>query len=81
MVSKITVFEPHFDGAQFGPASIETGKEENRGAADSPADGPRSKSRFVMVLQGATVFVVLFVTLWIVLSRLLSDDEADREQD
>ena len=22
MVSKITIFEPHFDGAQFGPASI-----------------------------------------------------------
>lgn len=22
MVSKITIFEPHFDGAQFGPSSI-----------------------------------------------------------
>lgn len=22
MVSKITIFEPHFDGAQFGPASL-----------------------------------------------------------
>lgn len=24
MVSKITIFEPHFDGAQFGPASLES---------------------------------------------------------
>lgn len=23
MVSKITIFEPHFDGAQFGPAAVE----------------------------------------------------------
>lgn len=25
MVSKITIFEPHFDGAQFGPASMGVG--------------------------------------------------------
>lgn len=32
MVSKITIFEPHFDGAQFGPASL----PGDDAAAESP---------------------------------------------
>ena len=70
MVTKITFFEGHFDGAQFGPASRpagDTGEEETAAAA--------SKSRLVTLLQGAAVFVVLFVLLWVVLSRLLSDED------
>lgn len=36
MVSKITIFEPHFDGAQFGPATLQTDSDEE-GAETSPA--------------------------------------------
>lgn len=75
MVSKITVFEAHFDGAQFGPASIEAGREENGQAESRPEDQSGAKSPVTTLLQGATVFVVLFVVLWIALSRLLSEDE------
>lgn len=85
MVSKITIFETHFDGAQFGPASVElpTGDDSDAGSSGSDrssepesADKRGSKSRFVMVLQGVTVFILLFGTLWVGLSRLL-----DREDD
>lgn len=42
MVDKITIFEPHFDGAQFGPASIPgdvlPGGEHD--ADDEPAELP-----------------------------------------
>ena len=33
------------------------------------------KSRLVTVLQGAAVFVVMFVVLWVGLSRLLGDEQ------
>lgn len=75
MVSEITFFETHFHDSQFGPASVETGREENQGGDDSSDDESAGKSQLTMVLQGATAFVVLFVGLWIVFSRLLSEDE------
>ena len=79
MVTKITFFEGHFDGAQFGPASIPAG--ETSDASESGDTGEEEtagapKSRLVTFLQGATVFVVLFVTLWVVLSRLLADEDS-----
>lgn len=89
MVSKITIFELHFDGAQFGPESIDVGPEDLPGTDDSSeADAGElpgtddsseadadSKSPLVMFLQGATVFVLMFVVLWVGLSRLLSDED------
>jgi len=74
MVSKITIFELHFERAQFGPESIDTGRNRDAETEISSDSGPDSKSRFTTVLQGATAFVVLFVILWAVLSRLLSDE-------
>lgn len=77
MVSEITFFENHFHDSQFGPASIETGQEDD--GERLPEDEPGLKSTAVTFLQGATVFVLLFVVLWVVLSRLLSEDEGDSE--
>lgn len=74
MVSKITIFEPHFDGAQFGPASI--GSEEPAEAVVAPdesemvsssdeGEGPqttgRSRGRAMLGLGLATFFVFLAV--------------------
>jgi hypothetical protein len=64
MVSKVTIFEPHFDGAQFGPASIPgemvdvdspgpiTGEEERE-------KGPRGVSPRSAVLVGGLVLGIL----------------------
>lgn len=58
MVSKITIFEPHFDGAQFGPASLPTdepavGSEAPDAdvAIESKSRG-RSLGRSVLVIGG-----------------------------
>ena len=78
MVSKITLLEPHFDGAQFGPATVDIptpGGEESDETAESDAEGDESTSRLVTVLQGATVFAVLFAVLWTVLSRVAGNEE------
>ncbi len=41
MVSKITLFEPHFDGAQIGPAAlgIDPSSEEQAGEAETETSG------------------------------------------
>ena len=86
MVDKITIFEPHFDGAQFGPQTMpfpgspefEELKELATGDSepgDEETDG--SKSKGVMLLQGATVFLVMFVVLYVVLSKLTGADESE----
>lgn len=80
MVTKITILEPHFDGAQFGPATIESPvrpgtsdvAEDTEGDTEN-SDG--SKSSAVTFLQGATVFVLMFGFLWVVLSRLFSGED------
>ena len=83
-VSKITIFEPHFDGAQFGPASLETPTGHDDDSFDHDLHEPKeaesaeehgSKSSFTKFLQGATVFVLMFVALWVVLSRILEEEE------
>lgn len=86
MVAKITILEPHFDGAQFGPASIEGpmaewGDETNsKTTTDADADETAgSKSRLTTLLRRVTVIVLLFVALWVVLSRLLAADEPETE--
>lgn len=76
MVSKITIFEPHFDGAQFGPRSI--GSEEPENASIAPDEGQmvssdeedeesqtagRSRGRMMLGLGLATFFVFLAVAL------------------
>ena len=77
MASEITMFETHFHDSQFGPASIETGEKEDDESERSREDEPGSKSPVVMFLQGATVFVLLLVVLWVVLSRLLSEGDSE----
>ena len=52
-----------------------TGFDEQVTERAERSDAP-SKSRLRMVLQGATVFVVMFVTLYTTLRWLLSRDEA-----
>ena len=82
MVRKITLFEFHMDGSQFGPATIQTATEsegveseaDESEADDSEADA-ESKSATVTFLQGVLVFFVLFFLLWVVFSRLGSDAE------
>jgi hypothetical protein len=75
MVRKITLFEFHTEGSQFGPASIQTGTESE--AVDTEADESRadseSKSALITFLQGVLGFFVLFFLLWVVFSRLTSD--------
>ena len=83
MVSKITLIEPHFDGAQFGPSSIETPEAPaNRGSnpieSEDSSDSP-TKSRRIKFLQGATVFVVMFVTLYTVLRWVLSRENQQEQ--
>ena len=75
MVSKITLIEPHFDGAQFGPTV--TGDEPSGGQEPSQeADsGDESKSRLVTFLQGAAVFVVMFAVLYVALRRATGSEE------
>ena len=77
MVSKLTFFESHFHDSQFGPASIATGEKADDESESSRKDEPGSKSPVVMFLQGATVCLLLFVFLWVVLSRLLSEDDLE----
>ncbi len=78
MVSKITLLEPHFEGAQFGPEMIDTesfgdrlGQSETA-ASTEPEDG--KKSRATMLIQGLIGFVLMFVVLYASLRLLASDD-------
>lgn len=54
MVSKITIFEPHFDGAQFGPTSLSSDEptvESDVPDADVAVDSKsRSQSLGLLVL-------------------------------
>ena len=82
MVSKITLFEPHFDGAQFGPTALPAGDDsggsdetsESHESATSTDD--ESKSRLKTVAQGVTTFVIMFAVLYAVFRFALSGDES-----
>ena len=87
MVDKITILEPHFDGAQFGPQTmpfpgtpefdeltqLASGASDTEDTVEQTDD---SKSTGVMLLQGATVFLVMFVVLYVLLSKLAGEDES-----
>lgn len=89
MVDKITIFEPHFDGAQFGPQTMpfpgtpEFEELKQLASGDTEAGEGRSehtddsKSKLVMLFQGVTVFLVLFVVLYVVLSKLTGDEAVE----
>lgn len=72
MVSRITLFEPHFEGVSFGPRS----RSES---TDSKAEQRESaeKSTVIKLLQGGAVFLVLFILLYIVFSKLTNDSAAE----
>ena len=79
MVSKITLIEPHFDGAQFGPASM-PGDEAERpesAATEVPIESEEptgsSRSRWLLAAGLVTVVAVLAA----VASRRRSGEEAD----
>lgn len=58
------------------PSRSEHTVEETAGrSADEDEPTARTKSRLITFLQGATVFVVMFVTLWWLLSRGERDAE------
>jgi hypothetical protein len=80
MVSKVTILELHFDGAQFGPTTIEPdvwSGTDSAGDDETVEESDDSKSPVVVLFQGMTVFVLLFAFLWVVLSRLLGADDTD----
>ncbi|MDZ7850463.1 MAG: hypothetical protein U5K70_06530 [Halodesulfurarchaeum sp.] len=75
MVSKITLFEPHFDGAQIGPASIgaDTPPDMDLGGSEhdehSPVSEPSSSSRrpstrLVVGIAGVATGLVAGVIAW-----------------
>lgn len=83
MVSKITIFEPHFDGAQFGPASFEGGESPVE-ATESDADVPvpeaaRKRRRAWPVFAVAGLAVGLFVGMRALQRIRNADANADLE--
>jgi len=80
MVSKLTLLEPHFDGAQFGPRSIDGDafgdSKETRGQSPrDDAEQGEAKSRMTMLIQGLVGFVLLAVVVYASLRLAASDDE------
>jgi hypothetical protein len=79
MVSKITVFEPHFDGAQFGPASLpgtEAGVQSAAPDAEMPSESEasgRSVGRPLVLI--AAIVAGLFLGLRAVRRRMASETE------
>ena len=78
MVERITIFEPHIEGAQFGPTTFpfdknDGGETDSTGGAETEEGA--SKSRLVTVIQGLAVFVVMFVVLYWVFSRMGAESE------
>lgn len=62
MVSKITIFEPHFDGAQFGPTSIGDEESPAEQAPEEIAESePRGRSpgRAMLAVGGITMGLLL----------------------
>ena len=56
--------------------SIEATSEEDTAEANNGNDVPQAKqkSRFTKVIQGGTVFIVMFVVLYVTLRRLTGDE-------
>lgn len=67
MVQKITVFEPHFDGATFGHSSTESTTEETGLEEDITSDGgvPESsggRGRKILALLVASITISILVS-------------------
>lgn len=80
MVSKLTLLEPHFDGAQFGPKSIDTdqfGEREGTKGANprEDAEAPGGTSWLRTVGQGVIGFVLVGIVLYAVLRLAASEDD------
>jgi hypothetical protein len=80
MARKITMFELHFDGAQFGPSSLDTPEttsevEEVEEYPDdaTPETGGRSPRRLVIAAIGVSIGVSLLVRR--LARRFDSDDD------
>ena len=52
----------------------ETTGKDFEATGEDEASGTREKPRFSKVVQGGTVFVVMFVVLYVTLRRLTGDD-------
>ena len=83
MVSKITIFEPHFDGAQFGPTSIvgDESSPETTGSAtaDPDVEGSRRGSRLLAMVALGGLATVLFVGVMALRRRRSTDSMQDVE--
>jgi hypothetical protein len=80
MVSKITLLEPHFDGAQFGPKTIDgeafsDAEESDREKSRDDAEESGAKSRMTMVIQGLIGSIFLAVVIYASLRLATSGDE------
>lgn len=73
MVERITLFEPHFEGAQFGPSNFETDSAPEPEETDSE-ESSGGKSRKTMLVQGLFGFVLMFVVLYVSFRSLSSED-------
>jgi len=79
MVTKITLFEPHFDGAQFGPASIPGGDPGDENDSADREDANQSESRSggrPIKLAGLAILVALIAG--IVARRFRSESKPER---
>jgi len=78
MVERITIFEPHIEGAQFGPTTIpfgENDRDETGSTDGTKTEDEASKSSLLTLVQGLAVFVVMFVVLYWALSRMGAQSE------
>lgn len=77
MCAKFTLIEPHIHDLRLEPLKSigdADAESDQQSAGDDDATG---KSKPKMALQGLLVFLVMFGTLWIVLSRLTDSESAE----
>lgn len=78
MVSRITLLEPHFEGAQIGPESIDSetfDRSIDGELRERPKESSTSKSRGTILVQGFIGFVLVFLVVYASLRALSSSDE------
>lgn len=81
MVSRITLLEPHFEGAQLGQSTIDSdtvdtlrGSSERESQPNENSSG--KKSRTTILVQGLIGFLLLFGVLYVSM-RAISSDESE----
>lgn len=78
MVARVTLLEPHFEGAQFGPSNIDSDTLDairGSGTQQSKPSDTDGKSRGTTLIQSLIGFVLLFVVLYASFRILSSSDE------